>query len=207
MAIDPHKQLALYNLYSDLMTEVRYRVDYVGAAARREYNLPKMAAYEFCYLQFRLICETIALASLAAHGDIPATKSGKLKKTYQADAILNKLDVLHPAFYPTPLKEIRDENGNALRFEETKAGFLTKKELIALYHETGNTLHRGTMRDLKPLRSGDFEEILRTMKKIVKLLNCHRIQLSDPNYQLRVLLKVATDDKVHTLVMKRPAQP
>lgn len=91
---------ALRDLYCNLMMEIRQRSDIVASAANEQYNIPKLAAYELCYLQFRLICELIALSALAAHGDIHATKSGRLTKSYQADAILNMLEKLHPNFYP-----------------------------------------------------------------------------------------------------------
>jgi hypothetical protein len=207
--IDPYdkEQQALRDLYCNIMMEVRHRIEIVGYAARELYNIPKIAAYELCYLQFRLVCELIALSSLAAHGDIPATKSGRLTKTYQADAILNMLEKLHPDFYPVPSKQLRDANGKVLEIEEIKSGFLTKKELITLYHETGDLLHRGAMRDYKPRTAGDFRKILATLEKITTLLNHHQIQLSDPDYQLWVLMKTDIDDQVHAYVFQKIAGP
>lgn len=207
--IDPYdkEQQALRDLYCNIMMEVRHRTDIVWYAANETYNIPKIAAYELCYLQFRLVCELIALSSLAAHGDIPATKSGRLTRTYQADAILNMLEKLHPDFYPIPSKQIHDAKGKVLEVKPITSGFLSKKELIALYHETGDLLHRGAMRDYKPRTPGDFQKILATLEKITTLLNHHQIQLSDPDYQLWVLMKADVDDKVHAYVFRKVDGP
>lgn len=197
------EQAALRDLYCNIMMEIRHRVDIVHTAATGMYNIPKLAAYELSFLQFRLVCELIALSSLAAHGDIPATKSGRLTKTYQADAILNMLERLHPDFYPTPGRQVMGADGKVAEVVPIKSGFLTKEELIKLYHETGDLLHRGAMRNYKPRTAGDFQKILKTLEKITTLLNHHQIQLSDPDYQLFVVMKAVSDDRVHAAVVKK----
>lgn len=199
------RQAGLRNLYCNIMMEIRGRVDIIGAVVRGVYGLPKLAAYELCYLEFRLVCELIALSSLAAHGDIPATQSGRLTKTFQADAILNMLEKLHPEFYPRPGKQVHDASGKVIRVEEIKSGFLSKKELVSLYHDTGDLLHRGKMRDYKPRTAGDFSKIREILEKITILLNHHQIQLSDPGYQLWVIMKSESDDRVHATVMRKMA--
>jgi hypothetical protein len=205
MALNIHSKehAALRELYANIMLEIRNRVDIVGYAARELYNIPKIAAYELSYLQFRLICELIALSSLAAHGDIPATRSGRLTKTYQADAILNMLEQLHPEFYPIPSRQVLDANGKVRELVPITSGFLTKKELLSLYHETSGLLHRGAMRDYKPRTAGDFKKILQTLEKITTLLNHHQIQLSDPNYQLAVVMMGKKDGSLQVVVNQK----
>jgi hypothetical protein len=199
----------LRNLYSHLMLEIRNRTDLISAILADAILLPKYAAYEVCYLQFRLICELIALSSLAVHGDIPATRSGRLTRAYQADAILNALEKLHPAFYPKPGRQVIGPDGKVKEVIPITDGFLTKPELLALYHECGDLLHRGTLRTIKPRTAGDFSKINQTCLKIVKLLNHHQIPLSDPNYELFVLMKDKDDGEVHVFLMQKlgPAPP
>jgi hypothetical protein len=197
------EQHALRDLYCNLMIEVRERIDIIHDISQGRYRLPKLAGYELCYLQFRLICELIALSALAAHGDIQGTKSGRLPKSYEADFILNTLEKLHPDFYPIPSTQVHDAHGRVIQVDPIKSGFLTKKELIALYHQTGDLLHRGTMRNYKPRTAGDFRKISETVSKIVTLLNHHQIQLSHPDYQLWVVMRGKGDGLVHASVFQK----
>ena len=95
------------NLYCNLMEEIKRRIEVIVSVERQTIAVPVIVALELCYLQLRLICETIALGCLVAHGDVTGTQSGKMKKAYEADWILNNLERLHPKFYPIPTKQIR----------------------------------------------------------------------------------------------------
>jgi hypothetical protein len=194
---------ALRDLYCNLMVEVRWRTDLVSGVLQGTFGLPRLAAYELCYLQFRLICELVALGALAAHGDIPAAKSGRLIKAYQADAILNGLEKLHPDFYPQPSRQIVGPDGKVKEVVPIKSGFMTKPELVALYHQCGDLLHRGTLRAIKPRTAGDFTKIQEIVTKIITLLNHHQINLIDPKYALFVLMKGKDDGKVHAALMAK----
>ena len=185
------------------MLEIRNRTDIVRSCLAGKFQLPGYAAYELCYLQFRLICELIALSSLAVHGDIPATRAGRLTKAYQADAILNALEKLHPDFYPRPTKQVIGADGKVKKVEPIPSGFLTKPELLALYRECGDLLHRGTLRTIKPRTAGDFTKIMEISTKIITLLNHHQIAFSDRNYELFVLMMGKDDGRVHAALMKK----
>jgi hypothetical protein len=84
------------------------------------------------------------------------------------------------------------------------SGFLTKEELLQLYGECGNYLHRGTIRQLlgswEPAL--DFGKIALWNKKIVTLLNHHQIQTSQIDMQIWVLMQTEDGD-VHCHPMKR----
>ena len=196
------KQSALRDLYANLMLEVRHRIDLVSSLVQGSYGLPKLAAYELCYLQFRMICELIALSALAAHGDIPATRSGKMREAYKADWILNEMEKLHPDFYPKPGRQVRGADGQVLEVVPITSGFMSKRDLLKLYHESGSLLHRGAMKDLSDRKAGNFWRIGHVAQSIVTLLNHHQIALSDPQYQLWVIMKAESDNKVHATVMQ-----
>ena len=66
-------------LYTVLMGEVKLRHACLARLMRGETGLEPPFIREFCFLQFRMICETIALGCLVAHGDIEAT--GQLPQT------------------------------------------------------------------------------------------------------------------------------
>src|SRR4051812_181747 len=88
------------DVYRHLMEETKYRIEAIDTILSGRAGLRQRIAQETCYLQFRLICETIAIACLALHRDIKV--SSGLHNTYKADWILNALDRLHPRFYPSP---------------------------------------------------------------------------------------------------------
>lgn len=73
--------------YLTLMHELAIRIDLVAAACDGKLVLSPPYAREYAYLQFRRMCELMALGCLQLHGDVPqaktksATKSGMLRKS------------------------------------------------------------------------------------------------------------------------------
>lgn len=171
-------QQILY-LYRDLMKEVKLRMDVVVRLTDPAATvLPSQIVRETCYLQLRMVCELIALGCLVVHEDIPATKSPKVVKRYEADFIIKKLEELHPNFYPVPIR--REQRGPAsfqiIGADPTKA--LTKEDLINLYTYCGSVLHKGSIKKLLSAKSPietKYEDIQRWREKVVRLLHEHYI--------------------------------
>jgi hypothetical protein len=136
---------ALIVLYCDLMEEITRRHKIIDDVVTSTIQLPERIAEELCFLQLRMICELIALASLAAHGDIAATRAGKIRDAIKADWIMNAMGKIHPNFYPRPSEQVLDTTGVVVGVKFVSAGFLTKQELRKLYHECGEILHRGSI--------------------------------------------------------------
>jgi hypothetical protein len=195
-------------MYARLMEEIKRRQSVLAQVLLNQtIPLPEMAAFEFCYLQLRKICEVFALGCLAAHGDIPEVRSKLLQKTYSADQIMKRLTEIHPEFYPVPSRQTVDQvTQRPIEVTPITTGFLTKDELLALYGECGNYLHRGTIRQLvgKWEPTLDFKKIALSNSRIVTLLNHHQIQTSQPNKQIWVLMQ-AEDGNVHWSVMEKLA--
>jgi hypothetical protein len=193
-------------LYAKLMEEIKRRTAAIDQISENTCALPAILVFEFCYLQLRKICEVFALACLAAHGDVPAVRSKLIQKTYNADQIIKQLDKLHPRFYPVPGRQKLDPT-NAIPIEVVNiaSGYLTKVELLKLYGECGNYLHRGSIRQLLSRWEPecDFEKIRDWVRKIITLLNHHQIQLSQEDTQLWVLMQSRKDKKVHWHLMKK----
>lgn len=118
---------------------------------------------EFCYLQLRMICETIAVACLAAHGDIDAARASRVVKKREADWIVNALAALHPDFYPKPSKQVLNDSGRPVELVSTVGDFLSKEKLAELYREAGGFLHRGSFREVAQGRrpEPDFSRVKR----------------------------------------------
>lgn len=180
---EPSKYRTALNLYSKLMDEAKLRLEAMGTALAGKTGLPNGAVQEFCFLQLRLLCELIALGSLAAHGDLEVVVKLRktFTKTYEADKIIRELEKLHPEFYPHAAIQTKKgpEVFNAVL---RKDGFLTREELIRLYGRCGNVLHRGTFRGLfltKRYADFGFADIKAWKDKIEALLGYHLISMVD----------------------------
>ena len=84
-------------LYADLMDEARVRIhairDIIDA---RNLWAPRLLQ-EFAYLQLRMLCETIAVGCLVAHGDV---QDRTTLKSWRPGDMIRKLGELNPDFYP-----------------------------------------------------------------------------------------------------------
>lgn len=162
--------------------------------------MPREAIREFCFLQLRMLCELIALACLAAHGDLE--KIGKLKKAGEPHKIIGYLEKLHPEFYPraaTQTKGGPEEFDAVLRTD----GFLTKQEFIKLHGKCGDVLHRGSMRVViaRKHASTDVNDIVAWKGKIEILLAYHLIfMLDNKTVVFFVLRNKANNDQVQVAV-------
>jgi hypothetical protein len=123
----PREYHRVLNQYSQFMEEIKKRQAVINSVLDAKVAVPKIVGAELCYLQLRLICELIALACLTVHEDIEATNSGRLRKAYAADWIIERLENLHPEFYPRPSRQILDAAGRPVRVEPITDGYLTRR--------------------------------------------------------------------------------
>lgn len=163
--------------YANVLDEIRARILGINTIVAGTTSLPSWMTAELCYLQLRLLCELVAIGCLLAHGDIDATKSKKIQKQYAADDILKQLEQLHPNFYPHPV--VCTFSPSNVHIERIESGYLTKQELITLYHECGGHLHRGSLNSIfhttKPKQPPTLERALSWGAKFSNLLSQHHI--------------------------------
>ena len=163
--------------YCELMSEIKIREHGISLLTKPGNMLVAQVVYESCYLQLRMMCELIAISCLVVHGDIPATKTKKMKKTWQADQIMARLSELYADFYPKPVEA---ERADKFKITAVKADYLSKPDLIILYGKCGDRLHRGTIKDVRHRitpQNVSFEKIGQWRNKIVHLLQHHWIRL------------------------------
>jgi hypothetical protein len=200
---DPYPdQRPLRELYLLLMEELKRRRDIIADVLTSKFNLPQGTAIELCYLQLRMICELIALGCLAAHGDIPATRSGKMRKAYAPNTILAELERLHSQFYPVPGKQVLSSSGTPIDVLSIETGYLTKDDLLSLWARCGDRLHRGSMKNIDRPFVVDFNVIREWDTKIVTLLRHHQIRLQNPKYMLWIIMQSQTDGRVVASLME-----
>lgn len=187
-------------IYHGLMQEVKLRTNTIQLLSNGEkIPVPAQIAYESCYLQLRLVCETIALACLVIHGDLPVAK-GRVKEFYQADKITSALEKAHLDFFPEPVKFVV-EKGKINGIKDVKEGFLTRTELASLWRKSGNILHRGNRIGLSPVfkDNPDFRDIVESVNKITVLLAQHRVRLFGSLDQIWCVMHFPPDGRVEVV--------
>jgi hypothetical protein len=170
-------QQAVLTAYANILDEIRTRILGMNTIVAGTVSLPFWISAELCYLQLRMLCELVALGCLLAHGDIEAAKTKKFQGEYAADDILKRLEQLHPNFYPHPITSTVTSGG--VHIERVESGYLAKDELVALYHECGGHLHRGSLSSIfhpqKPKQPPAVERALAWGMKFSNLLSQHHI--------------------------------
>lgn len=177
--------------YLRLMHELVTRIELVAYACDGKLNLTLPYAREYCYLQFRRLCELMALGCLQLHGDIPAARTSIVQKEWNAERIMRRLHKEHPHSFPQSVTRTR-ENGVWHFQGNSKPDALTLKEFKVLYHECGELLHRGTIKSIEaegPLGQEDYEKVIKWQRKIVDLMNEHIVARRSDNGMYLVSLK------------------
>jgi len=166
--------------YLPLMHEVAIRIDLVAHACEGRLNLTPPYAREYAYLQFRRICELVALGCLQLHGDLPRARSRAAQTEWNAEKIMRMLHEDYPHAFPQSVIWERAPGQHTLR-ANAKPDALTLKQFKSLYAECGEVLHRGTIRSLEQSPAptdSDYQKVLEWQRRIVDLLNEHIISRS-----------------------------
>jgi hypothetical protein len=174
-------QIALNN-YLDLMEEIKVRIRIINFTALNVSGFPSLMVREICYLQFRLICEMIALGCLVARGSMQGVDA--LRETYQADKIIKQMGRAHTAFYPEPGNITRNPKNPLLLTFEGKAAtadYLTKERLKELWRKTADVLHRGSYTKLHApnIVQPDMSDVYTWSSRITTLLSDHLIAITN----------------------------
>jgi len=150
----------------------------------------------------------IAFACLVAHGDMKAVQEPKFQKQWSADKIMEELEKLHPAFYPSAVKQIRTSRG--FHVEPLKPPPCPKDELLKIYHECGDIVHRGTLKKLisqtrKPLIV-QYPRITALAQKIVNLLQNHIVITRDSHLVFLCVWTAETPFSVSIALAESPSE-
>lgn len=163
-------------LYTSLMEEAKSRFGVIESAIEGKLGVPDFIAYEIAFLQLRMLCEIVALACLVAHGDV----TPKVRGLYEPDKIIAELEKLNPRFYPQPVT-ITAATGTGgettMSFQYDKEGWLTKKDLGALYTKSGQYLHRGKLKKLLAAPTGREDSLRAATMAVVTATNKFKILL------------------------------
>lgn len=137
------------NNYSQLMKEVKSRLTVLDErlSTLKDPNHLRPGAFidaEYCFLQIRLICESIALAAILIHE--PAY-TNKLKNLYRADRIFTDLKKINRFCFPRAITGQPKVDG-VVQYQVDQSESRGYKWLIKIYRETDQILHRGRIKHL-----------------------------------------------------------
>jgi hypothetical protein len=168
------------------MDEIKFRIEWIKNVIHAKISIAETIGRDIGFLELRMICELIAFGCLIAHGDIKETRRGRFMTKYQADFFVKALASLHTDFYPKPMLMVIGQPPIPTTIGQImlppppmKSGFLTQSDLVKLYHDCGERLHRGYLSDILNQKriEGEYSAIGKAVDKIVYLLNYHSIKL------------------------------
>ena len=173
--------------YCSIMDEIKFRIEWIRKIIHAKISIAHTIGRDAGFLELRMICELIAFGCLIAQGDIKQTRSGKFTGKYQADFFVKAMSELHADFYPKPMLPVAGQQPIPMSLGEVllsppprkTADFLTQSDLTNLYRACGERLHRGYWRDILDRKKieGEYSMIGKSIDKIVRLLDYHRITL------------------------------
>ena len=200
------QQESAIKTYLGLMEEAKFRFFVINNTYQNEQKFPPAIVSEICYLQFRLLCEIIALGCLLVHGDIPHPKA--LQKAYNPSKIMKHLEKLNPHFYPQPIKHTMKDNKHELA-AIPDIPHLSKRDLMKLWNKSGDLLHRAPLTKLSkppPTDIKKFSDIFEWSGKLTGLLNSHWITLIENQRGMVVSLMSEETNKAAASVFNFTSQ-
>ena len=143
--------------------DVRRRLEIASTHAPPETEMECSDSAEMVSYQLRRILETIAFSALAANKELYETHHGDFDKHWKAAKILNKLEAIHPDFYPKPLEYISPGN-----YRIKNAESLSKQRFTSLYDITSEVLHTWNPYRIEP----HGLDIKRPFQEWIELIYC-----------------------------------
>jgi len=184
----PEEETLAMKVYLPLMDEIVARIDVVNVCARNEPNFAPGLVRELCYLQFRAICELVAVGCVALYGHHKLPR--RVVKTYEAPKVINELKALDPNCFPSPVVITR--NGKHVSITATQGtDHLSRDELVSLWNKSGEILHRAPYTKVTRAQDpklADLSDIGLWGQKIAALLSNHYVMV-DPTKIMTVALK------------------
>lgn len=163
--------------YLPLMHEFGIRADMASAAFSGDLGLSPPFAREFAYLQFRRMCELIALGCLFLHGDLPIAQKNALAKEWHAEKLLKLLSKSYKYAFPQAIVRIETSAGWEIE-ANSNPDALSYAQFLELYSECGSVLHRGTVRTVQATGicgERDYERAVIWQRRLVTLMNEHLV--------------------------------
>lgn len=191
------------NIYIAFMEEIKVRLNAIEMVvndlkANPDRSIGFLQA-ESGFLQFRLICESITLAALAAHS--PYGLSEDLMDSWNARLAFQELARLNPQCFPRAIKVIRPESGIHIEFVPDS---LTRRAFMRHYLKCGRMLHRGAIRHALEgeTRVYDIDALDLWARQVGALLTDHTMMMLQHGVVLLVHMTAGPGGSVRVAISK-----
>lgn len=185
-------------LYLHCMVEIKERLSLIRGILPAD--IPDLFKNEICSLQFRHICELIAIACLAAQGDFKTQRA--FREAYSPADIFNALRTIFPRFFPqcttvtfTPGKDGRRDHHHLKA--NSKPDAYKDADIVKLWGRSGNDLHRASVKKYLKATFGSppsLDTILRHLRGLIRLLETHVVPIGSPDSKLLLDVRLSDDD-------------
>jgi hypothetical protein len=152
---------------------------------------------EVLFLLVRRSLEQIAFSSLVAHKDVYSSVHNDFAKTWRVKKLLERIEAIHPDFYPKPVRFSTVVTGRVKHLLEVTDDYLTKDEFAFLYDACSEVLHTWN-----PFREGprvvDTQRpMAEWIQRTQRLLDLHYVRLAGEDGVWVVQMHHPEDGKVH----------
>jgi hypothetical protein len=196
-------------LYLQLMEEIRLRFEIINNTHQNTVGVRPEFVREIGFLQFRLICETIAIACIIAHGN----RDKRVLRRYEPAVVMQELRKLNPHFYPQPVEiEIAEKDGvkgTRITGRQNEKDHLKQNDLTNLWSVAGDELHRTPLNKLTKRRhpsGASFSDIFHWGAKLTGLLSSHLIVLNDTRSLVVFLMSIEAGKPIAWLMDHFPSE-
>ena len=194
--------------YLERMQEIVSRLDVVESLLLGDIGLPyRPAMVESIYLQFRMVLELIATASLVLNEDGNNVLQERSLRLWRANEILNAVETVNPDYYyPSPVRLAEKSkanlevgvNGYRGEWVDYKGDYLTREKFKTLYDTCGQVLHTPNpfykkVRRNKETDKNHIQQAPKWRRRIIELLTHHTFKLNGDQDTMYVCYTVGTD--------------
>ena len=162
---------------------------------------------EVVCLLLRRVLEQIAFSSLVAHRETYETVYKDLGTVWRAKALIERMEKLHPDFYPSPVRPgVSQYLGVHHHFDPLNDGYLTKEDFVFLYNTASDGIHTWN-----PFKAAErilkFERpISEWVNRIMALLDYHLVHLVGTQDLWLIQMNSPEDNKVHAFTTNAVAE-
>ena len=194
--------------YTDCMVALKSRYAAICRTTAKPREQATIEDVQFVCLQFRMIVELIALASLCANKTEYANQHAKFASHWNAKRIFNDLEHINPRFYPAPMVQIRDPiTGKPTGTSPMTGPYLTKDDAIRLYEDCSSMLHSRNPYAPQVDVTAIVKQFGVWAANIKSLLGHHQVQLINADEHLLVIMESLQGQVQVTLWEKVLAPP
>ena len=189
-------------IYLGILEDIKRRLVLVASKPRSTIRLGSdLLDFEVVALNIRKILELIAFASLSANKESYSLVHSDFASHWNAKRLLNKLEAIHPDFYPKPVRQEVLDSGppRRIHFHESTDDFLTRTQFVELYDLCSQIIH--TRNPFSPSIHVDFQRSPWIWaNRIEALLRLHLIRLAGAPEVWVVQLAAPADGHAHAYI-------